>query len=237
MMSHSSDHSQTMPCGTIILFDGGQFALLWWKCRYSSQKGISLHHPPLSPNFYSQCFPLPTANIVHVFNYWSMRFKIGWNVVLLNERLCDNFLLFNYTWPNLQCLLFSGPFCQLPFTRLNYFSCAKSGIKYCNEWPYELSFLFLYILPCASLIYLLLCSLSYFDLGFWSHFCTATLNSWKVKIKEIVALSCSLCVFIHWVWFLGGSSWVWAIFNFSICVDQHDTTIWLELSRNAVAPK
>ena len=27
----------------------------------------------------------------------------------------------------------------------------------------------------------------------------------NLKIKEILHLSCSLCVFIHWVWFLGGS--------------------------------
>ena len=46
-------------------------------------------------------------------------------------------------------------------------SWAKS--KYCNEWLYELSFLSLFFLPCASLIYPLIVFLSYFDLGFWSH--------------------------------------------------------------------
>ena len=42
---------------------------------------------------------------------------------------------------------------------------------------------------------------------------TGTQSVGNLKIKEILLLSCSLCVFIHWVWFLGGSGWFWVIFG------------------------
>ena len=61
-----------------------------WSVVMLFTEGHQLHHPPLSPIFYSQCFPFSfalwvTANEEFLVKYWSTRFKIRWNQMYTSQ--------------------------------------------------------------------------------------------------------------------------------------------------------